>query len=67
MSLFHIVHFVSVVGMWVGVPVRDGSSMIWYGGGGTLPALVPSCIGHVCRPPINLLHYCKVLRDYCIV
>jgi hypothetical protein len=20
----------------------------------------------VCRPPINLLHYCKVLRDYCI-
>ena len=31
---FHIVHFVSVVGMWVGVPVMDGSSIIWYGGGG---------------------------------
>ena len=27
------------------------------GGGGALPALVPSCVGHVCRPPINLLHY----------
>jgi hypothetical protein len=36
------------------------------GGGGALPALVPSCVGHVCRPPINLLHYCKVLLDYCI-
>jgi hypothetical protein len=35
-------------------------------GGGALPALVPSCFGHVCRPPINLLHYCKVLLDYCI-
>jgi hypothetical protein len=33
------------------------------GGGGALPALVPSCVGHVCRPPINLLHYCKVLLD----
>jgi hypothetical protein len=31
------------------------------GGGGALPALVLSCVGHVCRPPINLLHYCKVL------
>jgi hypothetical protein len=36
------------------------------GGGGALPALVPSCVGHVCRPPINLLHYCKVLLDYSI-
>jgi hypothetical protein len=36
------------------------------GGGGALPALVPSCVGHVCRPPINLLHYCKVLLYYCI-
>jgi hypothetical protein len=36
------------------------------GGGCALPALVPSCVGHVCRPPINLLHYCKVLLDYCI-
>jgi hypothetical protein len=36
------------------------------GGGGALPALVPSCVGHVCRRPINLLHYCKVLLDYCI-
>jgi hypothetical protein len=36
------------------------------GGGGALPALVPSCVSHVCRPPINLLHYCKVLFDYCI-
>ena len=26
--------------------------------------LVPSCVGHVCRPPINLIHYCKVLLDY---
>jgi hypothetical protein len=34
--------------------------------GGALPALVPSCAGHVCRPLINLLHYCKVLLDYCI-
>jgi hypothetical protein len=30
------------------------------GGGVALPALVPSCVGHVCRPPINLLHYCKL-------
>jgi hypothetical protein len=36
------------------------------GVGGALPALVPSCVGHVCRSPINLLHYCKVLLDYCI-
>ena len=36
------------------------------GGGGTLPVLVPSCVGHVCRPPINMLHYYKVLLDYCI-
>jgi hypothetical protein len=36
------------------------------GGGGALPALVPSCVGHVCCPPINLLHYCKILLDYCI-
>jgi hypothetical protein len=36
------------------------------GGGGALPALVPSCVGHVCCPPINLPHYCKVLLDYCI-
>jgi hypothetical protein len=47
---------------------RDGSSMICWGGGGggggALPALVPSCVGHVCRPPINSLHYCKVLLDY---
>ena len=35
-------------------------------GGGALPALVPSCIGHACRPSINLLHYCKVLLDYSI-
>jgi hypothetical protein len=48
---------------------RDGSSMIWWwggGGGDALPALVLSCVGHVCRPPINLLHYCKVLLVYCI-
>ena len=36
------------------------------GGGGALPALVPSCVGHACRSPINLLDYCKVLLDYCI-
>jgi hypothetical protein len=36
------------------------------GGGGALPALVTSCVGHVCHPPINLLHDCKVLLDYCI-
>ena len=36
------------------------------GGGGSLPALVPSCVGHVRRPLINLLDYCKVLLDYCI-
>jgi hypothetical protein len=36
------------------------------GGGGALPAQVPSCVGHVCRPPIKLLHYCKVLLDFCI-
>ena len=28
--------------------------------------VVPSCVGHVHRPPINLLDYCKVLLDYCI-
>jgi hypothetical protein len=33
-------------------------------GWGGLQALVPSCVGHVCRLPINLLHYCKVLLDY---
>ena len=33
-------------------------------GGGA--ALVPSCVGHVSRPPINLLDYCKVFRAYCI-
>jgi hypothetical protein len=38
----------------------------WSGGGGALPALRPSCVSHVCRPPIKLLHYCKVLLDYCI-
>jgi hypothetical protein len=44
--------------------------MIWWGGGGgggggggALPALVPSCVGHVCRPPINLPDYCEVLLD----
>jgi hypothetical protein len=31
------------------------------GGGGC-----SSCVGHVCRPPINLLDHCKVLLDYCI-
>jgi hypothetical protein len=36
------------------------------GGGGALGALVPSCVGHVYSPPINLLDYCKVLLDYCI-
>jgi hypothetical protein len=36
------------------------------GVGCSVPALVPSCVGHVCRLPINLLHYCKVLLDYCI-
>jgi hypothetical protein len=36
------------------------------GGGRSLPALVPSCVGHVRRPLINLLDYCKVLLDYCI-
>ena len=46
--------------------LRDGSSMIWWGEGGVLPALVPSCVGHVCHPAINLLDYCKVLLDYCI-
>jgi hypothetical protein len=49
---------------------RDGYSMIWLGGGGgggpALPALVPSCVGHVRRPPINFLDYCKVLLEYCI-
>ena len=34
---------------------------------GALPALVPSCVSHVRRPPINLLDYSKVLLDYCIV
>ena len=29
--------------------------MIWYGGG-ALPTLVLSCVGHVCRPPINILY-----------
>jgi hypothetical protein len=42
----------------------------WCGreGGGVcaLPALVPSCVGRVRRPPINLLDYSKVLLDYCI-
>jgi hypothetical protein len=41
----------------------DGSSMIWSGRGGGGGG---SCVGHVCRPAINLLHYCKVLLDYCI-
>jgi hypothetical protein len=36
------------------------------GGGGALPALVPSCVGHMRRPPINLLDYCKVFPDYSI-
>ena len=36
------------------------------GGGGALSALVPSCDGYVCRPPSNLLDYCKILLDYCI-
>jgi hypothetical protein len=32
-----------------------------------VPALlVPSCVRHVRRPPINLLDYCKLLLDYCI-
>jgi hypothetical protein len=38
------------------------------GGGGAdaLPALMPSCVGHVHRLPINFLDYCKVLLDYSI-
>jgi hypothetical protein len=36
--------------------LRDGSSMIWCGGQGALPALVPSCIGCVRCPPINILY-----------
>ena len=27
---------------------------------------IPRCVGHVCRPPINLLDYSKVLLDHCI-
>ena len=42
------------------IVTRSGS------GGGALPALVPSHVGHVRRPPINLLYYCKVLLNYCI-
>jgi hypothetical protein len=44
-----------------------GMDPAWSGRGGAMPALVPSCVGHVCRPPIKLLHYCKVLLDYWIV
>ena len=40
-------------------PVRCGRE-------GALPALVPSCVGHVAHAPINLLDYSKVLLDYCI-
>ena len=40
----------------------DGSSMIW-GGGGALAALLPSCVGLVRRPPINLLHYCCTAKS----
>jgi hypothetical protein len=48
--------------------IKPGMDPAWSGkgGGSALPALVPSCVGHVCRPPINLLHYCKVLLDYYI-
>jgi hypothetical protein len=40
--------------------LKAGMDPAWSGRGGTgaLPALVPSCVGHVCRPPINLLHHC---------
>ena len=40
------------------------SSMIWLRG--ALPALVPSCVGDVCCPPIDLLDYCIVLLDYTV-
>jgi hypothetical protein len=36
------------------------------GGGGALPALVPSCVVNVRHLLINLLDYRKVLLDYCI-
>jgi hypothetical protein len=29
--------------------------------GNGLPALVQSCVGHVCHPPINLLDYCNFI------
>jgi hypothetical protein len=38
------------------INVRDGSSMIWQGGG-ALPALVWSCVGNVRRPPTNIQQY----------
>jgi hypothetical protein len=47
--------------------VLPGMDPEWSGGGGgAVPALVSSCVHNVCHPPINLLHYCKVLLDYCI-
>jgi hypothetical protein len=33
----------------------------WFGREGALPGLVPSCVGHVRRPPINLLDYMQSL------
>jgi hypothetical protein len=47
--------------------MEPGMDPKWSGrGGGALPALMPSCVGHVRRPPMNLPDYCKVLLDYCI-
>ena len=48
--------------------ISAGIDPAWSGRGRgcALSALLPSCVGHVRHPPINLLDYCKVLLDYCI-
>ena len=39
--------------------------MIWYGGGGALPALVPSCVGHACPPAHQLASLLEYLNCNC--
>ena len=59
--IFHIFRLFSLIRS-----VIIQHNLVWGGGGFCQLRCRVVSVGHVCRPPINLLHYCKVLLDYCI-
>jgi hypothetical protein len=46
MFLFNHLSFIMFLQGWI------QHDLVW--GGGALPALMPNCVGHACRPPIRL-------------